>query len=162
MYLPVLIPLAIFIILSFLQVNIISFFSIDGIEPHLPMLVLIFFTLRKGQIFGTLMGALLGLIYDFISGSPLGINMLGMTLAGFGVGIFYRDNRDFFTESFLFFLLIVLFGVSVNSIIVATLNFRLYDVSFLLILLKYGILPGIYSALVSFMLLTFRNVIGVN
>ncbi|KAB2837759.1 MAG: rod shape-determining protein MreD, partial [Melioribacteraceae bacterium] len=68
MYLKFLIPILIFIPLAALQLTVVPLISVDFVVPDLIVILIVFFTLRNGQIYGSLLGFILGLLFDLASG----------------------------------------------------------------------------------------------
>ena len=61
--------------------------AIYGIVPDLVIITLVFIAISRGQIEGTVLGFASGLLIDLYDpGVRLGINALGNSLIGFGVG----------------------------------------------------------------------------
>ncbi len=78
--------LLIFLALLF-QASWVDTFAIYGIVPDLVIMVLVFIALSRGQIEATALGFVSGLLIDIYDpGARLGINALGNSLIGFGVG----------------------------------------------------------------------------
>lgn len=79
----------------------------------LPLVVTIFFALgRRSPIQGMLMGSILGLFEDALSGRPLGINGISKTLAGYlaaSVGV-RIDVQNWLVRVLLNFVLTLLCG----------------------------------------------------
>lgn len=79
----------------------------------LPLVVTIFFALgRRSPIQGMLMGSILGLFEDALSGHPLGINGISKTLAGYlaaSVGV-RIDVQNWLVRVLLNFVLTLLCG----------------------------------------------------
>ncbi len=80
MKLEYLIPLLVFFPLLLVQIIIVPLISIEGFVPDLLLILLIFYTLRKGQLYGTVLGFVFGLFIDLITGSLLGSTMFSKTL----------------------------------------------------------------------------------
>lgn len=66
--------------------------------PDLSLLCLIFFAIHNGTFCGESSGFISGLILDFFSAGPFGINCLFRTLIGYVSGLF---NKVINTEGFL-------------------------------------------------------------
>lgn len=111
--------------LSFLIIEtaLLSNISFLPVVPDLALLILIYVSFYNGSISGEVNGFLSGLVLDFLSASPLGLNSLIRTVIGFITGCF----KDFinvdtvffpailaaittFMKAFMLFLLSILFG----------------------------------------------------
>ncbi len=147
--------IVLFFPLLIIQTTIVPLIAIHGIMPDLIMILLVYYSIRCGQIYGTVLGFGYGLFFDLITGSLLGSTMLSKTLAGFIAGYFSNENkRDIYFKSY-FFILIV-FICSVVDLVVSSF-FSSLDLSTSLIRLVFeqGILPGIYTSVLSIFVIMF-------
>jgi rod shape-determining protein MreD len=60
--------------------------AIGTIQPDVTILLLVFISLRRGPITGTLVGFSIGLLQDLLVGHTLGMNMLAKSITGFLLG----------------------------------------------------------------------------
>ncbi len=109
-------PILLSFVLIAIQLVVIPFFAVYSIVPNVVLIYLLFFSVRNGQIPGTIFAFFIGFVYDLSSGGLLGSGMFAFTLASFVVGYFYRDDFTevikniktvvtfFILSSFLFFL----------------------------------------------------------
>ncbi len=86
-----------------------SFFSKVSLSLVLSLnlfsLVVIYFAMKKGEIFGSFLGALAGLILDSMSSGIFGISGIAKTITGFLAGYFSRKIHVFpVHRNFLFLL----------------------------------------------------------
>ncbi|MBQ9626087.1 MAG: rod shape-determining protein MreD, partial [Treponema sp.] len=58
--------------------------------PDFLLLCVLYFSIRNGKVAGELTGFASGLLLDFLSGSPFGLNCLVRTAIGFFAGFFHR------------------------------------------------------------------------
>ncbi len=79
--------LTFFVVAFILQITVIRFIEILHWRPDLLLIVLVFFSLRKGPNWGMTAGFLCGLLQDLISVEMLGLTALAKTLAGFVAGV---------------------------------------------------------------------------
>src|SRR5690606_8443252 len=105
----------IFIPALILQLAIVPLVSFGAFSPDLVILLLVYFTLLKGQLFGTIAGAIFGLIFDLVSGNVLGITMFSKTIAGFVAGYFYNENKIESNTASISFAIIVFISAFVDS-----------------------------------------------
>lgn len=145
----------IFIPLTVLQLTIIPLISFNQIAPDLILIVLVYYTLKLGQIHGTILGFIMGLLFDLVSGGVLGSAMFAKTLSGFLTGYFYNENKmEFNLNSFM--LLLIIFGVgSIDSVIYTFFSTTETNTSLFMLIFVQGLLPGLYSAVVSLPLIIF-------
>jgi len=112
--------------------------------------------LQNGQIYGTLLGFVFGFLFDLITGSLLGSAMLSKTLAGFTAGYFAGEAKiGMYFKSYTFSLIVMLCAV-IDSVVYTFFSSVELDLSIVEILLGQGIFPGIYTAVISVMLVFFH------
>lgn len=96
--------------------------------PDFLLLCVLYFSIRNGKVAGELTGFFSGLLLDFLSGSPFGLNCLIRTTIGFLGGFFHRmmNYESFFVnfiagffatiiKAVLIYLVSLLFPNYVNS-----------------------------------------------
>ena len=138
-----------------IQITIVPLIAVNGIIPDLIIILLIFYTLKMGQLHGTILGFIYGLLFDLITGGLLGSSMLSKTVAGFITGYFYNENKKaIYLKSFLF-PLIVLLGSTVDSFILSFFSTIDLNMSITTFFIEQGILPGIYTAVFSIIVTVF-------
>ncbi|MDX9924729.1 MAG: rod shape-determining protein MreD [Ignavibacteriaceae bacterium] len=136
------------LILVIIQIIAIPFISVENILPFLPILPLVYFTLLNGQIFGTVSGAIIGLIFDIASGGLLGGGVLALSTAGFITGYFYSENKiDINTRSF-WFIVYLFIATFIFSFLYASLSANNPSVAFLSLIFFEGLLPAFYTSII--------------
>ncbi len=141
--------------LLIIQTTVIPFISINGVVPDLILILLVFYSMRSGQLYGTVLGFIYGFLFDLITGSLLGSTMISKTLAGFIAGYFSNENkRDIYFKAYSFSLIILLCS-TVDSVVnsfftTAELNTSLFNLIFL-----QGMIPAAYSAVIGAFLILF-------
>ena len=115
-------PILYFIPLALIQLTIVPLISINDIAPNIIFVMIAFYTLRFGQIYGTVLGFFLGFVFDLISGGLIGASMFSFTLSAFLVGYFYSENKIEVNTASFFFLVILLVCGSVNAFIFASIS----------------------------------------
>jgi len=149
-------PILIFIPLAALQLVVAPIISVLNTIPNFIIILIVFYSLLYGQIFGTILGFLLGGIFDLISGGMLGAYMLSFTVSAFIAGYFYNVNkRDTNTSTFAFVFIVFLCG-SINSFLFSAVSISSVDTSLIYLLVEEGILPAIYTAIVSIPVVIFN------
>jgi rod shape-determining protein MreD len=142
--------------LLILQSTIVPLISIVGVIPDLILILLVYFTLRLGQINGTILGFVYGLLLDMITGNIFGSAMIAKTISGFVAGYFYNENKlDIYFKS-VAFSLIVLLSATIDSFIFSFFSSVELEKSILLRFLQQGMFPGIYTAVISLVLVMFH------
>ncbi|OGU74607.1 MAG: rod shape-determining protein MreD [Ignavibacteria bacterium RBG_16_34_14] len=148
-------PVLLFIPLLILQTTIIPLFSVYSAVPDLILILLVFYAISYGQIFGTFLGFGYGFLFDLITGSLLGSAMLSKTVAGFIAGYFSNENkRDVYLRSYIFSFIVFLCAV-IDSIVYSFFSSAELQRNFLLLFFEQGLLPGLYTAVISIIVFIF-------
>jgi rod shape-determining protein MreD len=150
------IPLILFFPLLLLQTTFIPLISINGIIPDLILILLVFYTIKTGQIYGTVLGFILGFFFDLITGSLLGSAMIAKTAAGFTAGYFSNENKqDIYLKTYAFSLIVLLCAI-IDSMIYSFFSSVDIKANILLVLFEQGLFPGLYTALISVAVIIFQ------
>jgi len=72
---------------SVAQASVASTFTVSGATPALPIMLTLFWALRRGPEAGCVAGFLAGLFHDVVGGGLVGVQALTKALVGFGVGV---------------------------------------------------------------------------
>lgn len=148
-------PIIIFIPLLIVQTTVVNLISVDGVVPDLILILLVFYAVRNDQIYGTVLGFIFGFLFDLITGSLIGSSMVAKTISGFTAGYFSNENkRDMYLKSYVFPLIVLLCGV-IDSVVYAFFSTTDYSSGLLLLLIQQGILPGVYTAVISILAVVF-------
>lgn len=148
--------LLLFFPLLVIQSTVIPLISIAGVIPDLILILLVYFTLRMGQIHGTILGFVYGFLLDLITGNIFGSAMIAKTISGFIAGYFYNENKlDIYFKSFIFSL-IVLLSATIDSFIFSFFSSVELEKSILLRFFEQGMFPGFYTAIISLVLVMFH------
>ena len=123
--------------------------SIGSVVPSLTIILIVTFSLKYGQFYGTIFAAVTGLVFDLISGGALGTAMFAATISGFVVGYFYSENKIEYNTQTMFLLLLVFIAASVNSFFYLLLTASEIELTASHLILEQGILPGVYSSLLT-------------
>ncbi len=145
------------ILLSVIQLSVIPLISIGSIVPDLIIILVVSFSLRYGQFYGTIFGAFSGLLLDIVSGGILGSAMFAKTISGFVAGYFYSDNKIEYNTSTMFFLLIVFISSAINSFFYLLISSSEIELTVSHLILEQGVLPGIYTALFALPVVVFNQ-----
>ena len=62
-------------------------FSVAGVTPDLPLIMIILLSLRRGPEFGCLTGFVTGFLQDAAGGGLIGVQALTKAVIGFGIGV---------------------------------------------------------------------------
>ena len=153
----ILLKSAIIVVALLIQLTLINSITILGVKPDLIMVVVVVFSLLKGEKEGTISGFASGLLQDIFSTGLLGINALAKTVIGFICGIL---KEKIFHEHILFLIPVITFIASIMQSILIFLLLRAFGIEYNLAWsLKQLALPeALYSSLLSpFMFLGMNN-----
>ncbi len=139
-----------------MQIAVVPFVAIGNIYPDLLLIFLVYFSLRKGQLPGTVAGFIIGFFFDLFSGSILGASMFSKTLAGFTAGYFFNENKIQYNLNSYLFILIVWFCSSLDSMFYQILISKNININFASLFLKQSILPATYTAAISLIWMIFK------
>jgi len=144
----ILLKSAIIVVALVIQLTLINSVAILGLKPDLIMVVVVVFSLLKGEKEGAISGFASGLLQDIFSTSLLGINALVKTVIGFTCGIL---KEKIFHEHILFIIPVITFISSFIQSILISLLFRAFGIEYNLAWsLKQIVLPeALYSSLLS-------------
>ncbi len=144
----ILLKSAIIVVALLIQLTLINSITILGLKPDLIMVVVVVFSLLKGEKEGTISGFASGLLQDIFSTGLLGINALVKTVIGFTCGIL---REKIFHEHILFLIPVITFIASITQSILIFLLLRAFGIEYgLAWSLKQVALPeALYSSLIS-------------
>ena len=139
---------AIIVVALLIQLTLINSITILGLKPDLIMVVVVVFSLLRGEKEGTISGFASGLLQDIFSTGLLGINALAKTVIGFTCGIL---KEKIFHEHILFLIPVITFIASFIQSILIFFLLRTFGIEYNLIWsLKQVALPeALYSSLLS-------------
>jgi len=156
------IPLLLFFPLLVVQTTIIPLFAFLNAVPDLILILLVFYSIVNGQIYGTILGFVFGFLFDLITGSLLGSAMLSKTIAGFIAGYFSNENkRDIYLRSYAFSLIVLLSAV-IDSMVYSFFSTADIQKNLLLIFFEQGMVPGLYTAALSILVIIFIPKRGIS
>ena len=119
------------------------------ITPDVVLIGLVYVSLKKGKITGSVGGFAAGLILDFISFSFLGLMALSKTVAGFIAGFFNNESKlERYLSSYLF-ALIVFFCSMINNLLYFLIYFQGTMLAPADIIVRYVIPSSVYTAFIS-------------
>ena len=139
---------AIIVVALLIQLTLINSITILGLKPDLILVVVVIFSLLKGEKEGTISGFASGLLQDIFSTGLLGINALVKTVICFTCGIL---RKKIFHEHILFLIPVITFIASFIQSILIFFLLRTFGIEYNLIWsLKQVALPeALYSSLLS-------------
>lgn len=147
-----------FIFIYFLQSNFFSWFNIAGIKPNLFIILSLFIGIFIGKIYGASIGILMGLLLDFFIGKAIGINAIGLGLAGLLGGLF---TKNFSKDSRLTIMLmscVATFACELISYILQIILFKLSIEVFLFI--KIILIEILFNAMIIIIIYPIIDKVG--
>ena len=136
-------------ILIIVQTSIMHLLSLEGITPDLLTIWIVYIALKQGQLRATVWGFLIGLTFDFMTGSFIGLSALTKTICGFTAGYFFNDTRTLLTLGSYQFLLIVLLASLIQNTLYFIIFTRGSEISLISAVFLYGVSTTLYTATLS-------------
>lgn len=108
------------ILIYILQANFFTWFNIAGIMPNLFVIFILFIGLFGNRTMGTIYGLIVGLILDFVIGTKVGINSIGLGLIGFLAAVF---DKNFSKDSRMTIMVMVVVATTIFEVLSYMLNY---------------------------------------
>ena len=152
MFRSILTSIAFFFFFILLETAILSNISFLPTVPDLILILNVYLALQNGPLVGQSMGFISGLLIDFMSAGPLGLQTLLRTLIGYSLGFLSRllnTSSFFFPALYIFFislfkaLLFILFSFFFPNVSVLH---HIFSISFLFEILMNTILAPLIFA----------------
>ena len=133
-----------------LQTTIAQYLAVAGFSPDIALIWIVYLSIRRGQITGTVAGFLVGLVLDLLSGNDgmLGLAALSKTVGGFTAGYFFNENKTVQTLGSYRFILIILSVSLVHNLIYFIIFLQGSGAHWWQAILLYGIPAALYTAAV--------------
>ena len=147
--------LALFFPVAALQMVVAPMISIGFIRPDFLLLMIVFFSLKYGQIPGTSFGFVCGFLFDLVSGGLVGSAMFSKTLSGFIAGYFYDENEMSNQNTLVKVSLIVLLCASIDSFFYSALG-TTEVIGLRKLLVEMSVLSGLYTTIISLPFIIFN------
>lgn len=154
-------PVLYFIPLAVIQLVIVPLISIADIAPNVILIMIVFYTLKYGQIYGMITGFVLGFVLDLISGGLAGAFMFSFTVSVFIAGYFYNENKIEINTASPFYLVILFIAAAVNAFLYSAVANANSDVGILYLAVEDGILPGLYTTALGLSVVIFNTKKGI-
>ena len=144
------IDIALTLLFILLQTTIARYLAVAGISPDLALIWIIYLSLRRGQIAGTVAGFSTGLVLDLLSGNDgmLGLAALAKTAGGFTAGYFFNENKTLQTLGSYRFILIILSVSLVHNLIYFVIFLQGSGAHWWEAILLYGVPAALYTGAV--------------
>ncbi len=141
--------------LLLIQTTIVPLLAIETVIPDLILILLVYYSITQGQIYGSALGFIYGFLFDIITGSLLGSAMIAKTVAGFTAGYFSSENKQDQNLISYNFALIVLLSSLIDSTINAFFSSINFTSNIFLIFFQFALLPAIYTSAIALMGMIF-------
>lgn len=138
-----------------IQLTVIPLLSVNSAIPDLILILLVYYSITEGQIYGSLLGFIYGFFFDIITGSLIGSTMIAKTIAGFTAGYFSSENkRDQYLIAYNFSLIVLLCSF-IDSTINAFFSSIDFNSNIFILFFEHSLLPAIYTAVIALLLMIF-------
>ncbi|MDP3150924.1 MAG: rod shape-determining protein MreD [Ignavibacteria bacterium] len=148
-------PFIYFIPVLLIQVVIVPYFELSGIVPDLILILIVFYTLKFGQLYGIILAFILGGITDFSTGSILGSSMFTKTLSAFIAGYFFNENQTVSIIKSPLFLGIIFLSSLVNAISFSLISNFDISLNIFSLIFEEGMIPAIYTTIIASIVMIF-------
>jgi rod shape-determining protein MreD len=137
------------LVFIFIQMTVLRLISLNGIIPDIILIWVVFLSLKQGQTQAVLWGFGIGLFFDFLTGSFIGLSAFTKMLAGFTAGFFYNENKFHLILGSYRFLLIVFIVSLIHNVIYFTIFTRGSDLYLTSAVLGSGIATTLYTVVLA-------------
>jgi rod shape-determining protein MreD len=146
---PILLPV-VTIAAVLLQIIIAPHIAIGGVVPNIVLVAVVLVAMRSEVISATIVGFVLGLVFDLATSGPVGGMSLVMALLSYGVSSFRKDIfQDNWVMQVIVLLLAAFAGELLHNVLYSIIG---YDTDFLSSLLRRALPGALYDSLVGLIL----------
>jgi rod shape-determining protein MreD len=138
-----------------IQTTVVPLIAIGNVLPDVILILLVYYSISQGQIYGAVLGFIYGFLIDIITGTTLGSAMIAKTIAGFSAGYFSLENKKEQNLFFYNFALIVLLSSLIDSTINAFFSSIDITANIFRIFFQYALMPAIYTAVMALVVMVF-------
>jgi len=148
-------PFLTFFLVLLIQITVIPLIKLAGVIPDFILIILVYYSITRGQLYGTVLGATYGFLVDLISGNLLGTSMIAKTIAGFSAGYFSSETKRDININTYNFALIVLLCAMIDSVIFSFFSAFDIQTNVFTLLFEQALLPSLYTGVVSILFIFF-------
>lgn len=134
------------IVFVILQTQIMRLLTLEGITPDILTIWVVYLALKEGQLAATIWGFGIGLIFDIVSGSFIGLSALTKTISGFAAGYFYNENKTPLTLGSYRFIVIVLIVSLIHNTIYFIVFTQGSEIGLIGAIFRIGLATTFYTA----------------
>ena len=132
-----------------IQTQVVQLLTLEGITPDILAIWVVYLALREGQLTATIAGFIIGLAFDFATGSFIGLAALTKTICGFTAGYFYDENKTPLTLGSYRFIIIVLIVSLIHNTIYFIVFTQGSDISLAGAVFRVGLATTFYTATIT-------------
>ncbi len=135
------------LVLLLLQTTIVPFLSLDGYQPDLLMIWVVYIAIRRGQVEAAVSGFAVGLLQDLTTTQFFGLAALAKTVGGFAAGYFFNENKTEQTLATYRFVLILLVASMIHNILYFLIFLQGTEVALVGSTIRMSVLMSLYTGL---------------
>jgi len=120
-----------------------------GIAPTISFVVVVSYSLLRGNKEGMVVGGIVGLLHDIYFGNAFGVFLVMYIIVGFLAGTF---NKNFYRESYTFTALVAMYTIFVNIVYYFVHYIHDKNISILAYVYKYTFIEMVYNVLISLLI----------
>jgi rod shape-determining protein MreD len=135
------------LVLLLLQTTIVPFLSLEGYQPDLLMIWVVYIAIRRGQVEAAVSGFAVGLLQDLTTTQFFGLAALAKTVGGFAAGYFFNENKTEQTLATYRFVLILLVASMIHNILYFLIFLQGTEAALVGSTLRMSVLTALYTGL---------------
>ena len=135
-----------------LQVTLHRFFAIQKITPDLLLILVIFISIREGQVVGIIFGFFAGILDDLTTANIIGLSALSKSFTGYIAGLFYGIKSGLDIK---FLGLIILISTIAHEFVLSLVSSFGAQQSYWFTVTHHSIPQLLYSSMLGFIIFAF-------
>lgn len=137
------------ILFLLVQTKVMVLFTLEGITPDILTIWVVYLAIKEGQLAAMPWAFGIGLLFDLVTGSFIGLSALTKTICAFVAGYFHSENKILLILGSYRFLIAVLTASLVHNILYFILFTQGSDISFLRAVFQFGLASTFYTSTVT-------------